>query len=105
MKILDVQDVFDIPEIGFVIVGTNPAFDDCEVSEIKNLVSKQINIISPDKRRVAAEVKSVEVSTSLTGEKSLAIKLLNKPRDLEIALGCTVESELEKNKLSQVSHS
>ncbi len=87
---MQVLDVFELPEQGVVITGTNSDFDLLEDQVIRHLIGNKILLETPDGKEIEAEVSIVDIGKSLIGKKNISICLFPTIHLSDIKLNSTV---------------
>ncbi len=72
-KILNVYELSEVKEKGFVIAGTNEAFDSLDIQEIKNIIGNRILLKNKDHKDLFLDVLDIEFSNSLLNKKNIFI--------------------------------
>ena len=74
-RIMDVFDVFEVPNRGVVVGGVNCELDALCSSEIRRLIGQAAELRNPNGSVVSASVVDVEASNSLTDQKNIFVLL------------------------------
>jgi len=72
-KILNVYELSEIKQKGFVIAGTNEAFDSLNIYEIRSIIGDKIILINENNEDLYLDVLDVEFSNSILNKKNIFI--------------------------------
>jgi hypothetical protein len=89
-KILEITDIFELPEHGVIISGVNPELDSLSKAEIKKLIGRRVTIRFPEEGETELEVKDIDAPSSLIGRKNIQICLGFSVNVSDLKVGSTV---------------
>jgi hypothetical protein len=72
-KIMEVTDVFELPEHGVIISGVNPELDSLSKAEIRRLIGQRVTIRSPEGGKIDLEINDIDAPSSLIGRRNIQI--------------------------------
>ncbi len=91
-KIMDINDVFELPGHGVILSGTNPDMDAMSKEDIHLKIGKTVIVRLPDGQERNLEVKEIDAPSSLIGKRNINISIGHALKVSDLQLGSSVWS-------------